>query len=144
MNNAKFLEQIAQIYRAAYASDDGARCMVAPHPDLRAHIKSALTSMATASGLPSALHLRAAEPRVLGLNDGVIIPPDAFALGTPPSQIRAAAALRSAGPLRGIVRVIVVLVDFADKRMIQTRQHFQNLFFSRGQARKAYATITSK
>src|SRR3979411_2194536 len=68
--------------------------------------------------------------------DGVIIPPEEFAAGTSPSVIRSAAA-RAAGPLRGTVRVIVVLVDFSDKQMVQTRQHFQDLFFSLGQPKKS-------
>ena len=131
-----FLNGISRVYQGARDSDDGTRCMVAPHPDLRARIKSAIAAMAATGGLPPALHLRAAEPRALGLNDGVIIPPEEFAAGTSPSVIRSAAA-RAAGPLRGTVRVIVVLVDFSDKQMVQTRQHFQDLFFSLGQPKKS-------
>jgi immune inhibitor A len=131
-----FLNELARVYQAARDSDDGARCMVAPHPDLRARIKSAIAAMAATGGLPQALNLRAAEPRTLGLNDGVIIPPEEFAAGTSPSVIRSAAA-RPAGPLRGAVRVIVVLADFSDKQMVQTRQHFQDLFFSLGQPKKS-------
>jgi immune inhibitor A len=134
--DAILLQEMAQIYRAARASDDGQRCMVAPSPELRERIKSAMESMAAAGGLPSALSLRAVEPRVLGFNDGVIIPPEEFALGTAPSSIRAAAA-RVSGPLRGTIRVIVVLVDFSDKPMTQSRQHFQDLFFSLGKPQKS-------
>src|ERR1700704_2647023 len=131
-----FLNGISRVYQGARDSDDGERCMVAPHPDLRARIKSAIAAMAATGGLPPALHLRAPEPGALGLNDGVIIPPEDFAAGTSPSVIRSAAA-RVAGPLRGTVRVIVVLVDFSDKQMVQTRQHFQDLFFSLGQPKKS-------
>src|SRR3979409_492290 len=131
-----FLNGISRVYQGARDSDDGARCMVAPHPDLRARIKSAIAAMAATGGLPPALHLRAAEPSVLGLNDGVIIPPEEFAAGTSPSVIRSAAA-RAAGPLRGTVRVIVVIVDFSDQQMVQTRQPFQDLFFSLGQPKKS-------
>jgi len=136
MNDQEFLSGIARIYRAAHASEDGERCMVAPHPDLRARIKTAIASLAASGGLPQALSLQAAEPRALGLNDGVIIPPEEFAAGTSPSIIRSAAA-RAAGPLRGTVRVIVVLVDFPDKPMTQTRQHFQDLFFAKGKPQKS-------
>ena len=136
MREQDFLDGIARIYRSARASDDGERCMVAPHPDLRERIKTALDSLAATGGLPEALSLRASEPTVLGLNDGVIIPPEEFAAGTSPSVIRSAAA-RVAGPLRGTVRVIVVLVDFADKHMTQTRQHFLDLFFSLGKPKKS-------
>src|SRR5262249_35759338 len=116
--------------------DDGERCMVAPHPLLRERIKTALANMAATGGLPQALSLRVAEPRVLGLNDGVIIPPEEFAAGTSPSIIRSAAA-RLTGPLRGTVRVIVVLVDFSDKHMTQTQQHYQDLFFALGKPKKS-------
>jgi immune inhibitor A len=131
MTDKAFLDGVARIYKAARASGDGARCMIAPHPELRERIKSAMESMRATLGLPSALSLRAAEPRVLGFNDGVIVPPEQFALGTAPSVIRAAAA-RAAAPLRGAVRVIVVLADFSDKPMTQTRKHYEDLFFSLG------------
>ncbi len=70
------------------------------------------------------------EPHRVGFNDGVIIPPEAFPAGTPLATISAAAADRA--PLRGTVRVAVVLVDFSDKHMTATKQHFQDLFFSTG------------
>src|SRR5215218_6738548 len=131
MSDLAFLNGIAHIYQSAQASDDGTRCMVAPYPDLHDRIKSAIRSMAAAGGLPSALRLRAAEPRALGFNDGVIIPPEQFPLGTAPSAIRSA-AVRAAGPLRGTVRVVVVLAEFSDKRMSNTPKHFEDLFFSVG------------
>lgn len=131
MSESAFLEGIARIYKEASDSDDGSRCMVAPNPALRDRIKTAMRSLAAAGGIPGALMLRAAEPRELGFNDGVILPPETFPLGTAPSVIRAAAA-RTAGPLRGVLRVIVVLVDFPDKPMTQTRKHFEDLFFSLG------------
>ena len=140
-----FLRGIARTYKYARASDDGERCMVAPSPELRGRIKAAMARMAASGGLPQALSLRAAEATALGLNDGVIIPPEEFAAGTSPSIIRSAAA-RAGGPLRGTVRVVVVLVDFSDKPMTQTRQHFQDLFFSRGKPKKSvreyYSDVT--
>jgi immune inhibitor A len=131
MSETAFLQQIIHIYREARLSHDPDRCMVAPHPDLRERIKSTLSSLATTGGLPSALRLRAVEPRAIGFNDGVIIPPEEFPLGTAPSLMRSAAA-RLASPLRGTVRVIVVLVEFSDKPMTQSRKHFEDLFFSLG------------
>ena len=72
-------------------------------------------------------------------------PPEEFAAGTAPSIIRSAAA-RATGPLRGTVRVIVVLVDFSDRPMMQTQQHFQDLFFSQGKPKKSvreyYSDVT--
>lgn len=145
MIEQEFLSGITRVYQSARVSDDGERCMVAPHPELRERIKAAIASLAASGGLPQALALHAAEPVVLGLNDGVIIPPEEFAAGTAPSIIRSAAA-RVTGPLRGVVRVIVVLVDFSDKPMTQTRQHYQDLFFSQGKPKKSvreyYSDVT--
>jgi immune inhibitor A len=125
-----FLNGIAKIYQAARSSDDGNRCAVAPHPDLGEKIKNTLKTLMASGDMPASLSLRAAEPRYDGFNDGLIIPPEEFPLGTAPSAIRNAAAERA--PLRGPVRVIVVLVDFSDKNMTQTLSHFRDLFFSVG------------
>ena len=57
-------------------------------------------------------------------------PGDEFPLGMPFASIRFAAAERA--PLRGTVRVVVVLVDFSDKPMQATTSHFNDLFFSTG------------
>ena len=46
-------------------------------------------------------HALAPQPRALGFDDGLIIPPDEFPAGTPSAHIRAAAAERA--PLRGAV-----------------------------------------
>ena len=60
----------------------------------------------------------------------MIIPPDEFSPDTSLRSIRAAAAERA--PLRGVVRVVVVLVEFSDKAMTATAAHFKDLFFSTG------------
>src|SRR6185436_20392845 len=65
-----------------------------------------------------------------GFNDGLIIPGSEFPLGTPARIVRRAAAERA--PLRGTVRVIIVLVDFSDAPMAASRAHFKDLFFSTG------------
>jgi immune inhibitor A len=147
MSDSAFLAGITRIYQAARDSDDGTRCMVAANPELRERIKTVMKSLAATGGLPTALSLRASEPRALGFNDGVIVPPEQFPLGAAPSVIRAAAAARPSGPLRGTVRVIVVLVDFSDKPMTQTAKHFEDLFFSQGvlptkSVREYYSDVT--
>jgi immune inhibitor A len=133
------LADVLDVYRIAAATDDGQRCMVAPHPDLQKRLKQELAAIAERGGAAGVVGtmLRAAEPQRLGLNDGVIIPPEEFPLGTPPSRIRAAAADRA--PLRGTLRVIVVLVDFSDQQSNPAfdRQHFEKLFFATGQADKS-------
>lgn len=106
-------------------------CAVAPSPELKARLKAELAqARSTVSPeLASALTL-ARSPMRLGFNDGVIFPPDQFPEGTPKSAIRGAAADRA--PLRGPLRVIVVLAQFSDKAMAQTAEHYRDLFFSTG------------
>lgn len=126
----QFLADIETIYRAAAASADPDRCCVAPSPDLQKKIDAEMAKIRKSA--PDVLRpmLRASvQPRV-GFNDGLIVPGDKLPLGSPPSVARAVALDRA--PLRGDVRVIVVLVDFSDRAMAQTRQHFEQLFFSTG------------
>jgi immune inhibitor A len=124
------IEHLARIYAAARRSDDGTRCAVAPHPLLRQRIKVEMQALHSRPNVSAALSIQAGDPEIPGLNDGMIIPPNRFPLGTAPSVIRTAAANRP--PLRGAVRAIVVLVDFADRQMTQARSHFEQLFFSNG------------
>jgi immune inhibitor A len=122
--------QVADIYAAARKTDDGQRCMVAAHPDLQEKIKSELKTLRANERSVIRGFVRAAEPQAPGLNDGMIIPPDEYPLGTPMRTIRSGAAERA--PLAGVVRVIVVLVNFTDKQMTNTAAHFNDLFFSQG------------
>jgi immune inhibitor A len=129
-HNKSWLHGIRHIYREARAAEDGNRCTVAPSPDLKGRIDAEIKKLRTAKNSALAPFVRAGEPRRPGLNDGLIIPPDEFALGTPISVLVATAAERA--PLAGVVRVIVVLVDFADKPMAQPANHYDQLFFSSG------------
>lgn len=124
------LDRVKAIYAAAAASDDGQRCMVAPTPELHERIIEELDSARESLQSLPASQLGVHAPKAFGLNDGLIIPGTEFPLGTPPSVIRNAAADRA--PLRGTVRVVVVLVDFADRQMSATKAHFEELFFSEG------------
>jgi immune inhibitor A len=106
-------------------------CAVAPHPDAKARLKAELADVRKRAASPFAESLRLARtPRRLGFDDGVIIPPDQLPVGTPFSAISRTAADRA--PLRGAVRVIVVLTQFTDRAMGQTAAHFNDLFFSTG------------
>ncbi len=106
-------------------------CAVAPSPELKERLKAGLAEARSRMGSPLAEVLSVARgPRRLGFDDGVIIPPDRFSVGTPLAAIRSAAGERA--PLRGAVRVIVVLVEFADKALGQSAAHFNDLFFSSG------------
>ena len=144
--NRSLLTEIEHIYAQAAQSDDGERCSVAPAPELKERLNAALASLAAADGIMGGLRPRISEPNHLGYNDGVIIPPEDFPVGTAPSVIRSAGADRA--PLRGTVRVIVVLVDFTDRHMTQTQQHFHDLFFStavlpHGSVREYYPEVTN-
>ena len=106
-------------------------CAVAPSPQLRERLKAELAqAKAGVSPELAANMVLARQPRPLGFDDGVIIPPDQFPSGTASRTIAAAAAERA--PLRGDLQVVVVLVDFDDRPMTQDAAHFQDLFFSTG------------
>ncbi|MBA8792418.1 immune inhibitor A [Friedmanniella endophytica] len=122
-------------------------CAIAPSPELRERWSGQLdTAQRRLRGDDSARFTLRREPRRLGFNDGVIVPPEEFPVGTPLQAIRNAAADRA--PLRGTVRVAVVLVDFSDHAMTQTTQHFSDLFFStgvlpHGSVREYYQEVTN-
>jgi immune inhibitor A len=102
-------------------------CAVAPSPQLQERMREQLRSIRGDAGLPLSL---APDPRPPGFNDGLIRPPSSFPRGTSLTDIRTAAAQRS--PLRGKVRVVVVLVDFTDRPFEQPASRFEDLFFSTG------------
>ncbi len=124
------VDQVRATYVAAASSDDGQRCMVSASPGLHKKIGNELKAADKAlKSLPMG-EVHAHRPQKFGLNDGLIIPGTEFPLGTPPATIKNAAAERA--PLRGVVRVIVVLVEFSDKKMKASKEHFEELFFSQG------------
>jgi len=124
------LEHLATVHEAAKAWDDGETCLVAPSPEMRERIAAEIEKVQeSVESLPSA-PLQVRPPQRFGFDDGLIVPGTEYPLGTPPATIRNAAADRA--PLRGTVRVIVVLVDFSDKEMTESKEHFEELFFSLG------------
>jgi immune inhibitor A len=143
----QFLQNYLKIHQAAAASNDGNRCMMSPHPDLKKKIKTEikkLTSAAEKTGLGHKIKFE--ELSRPGLNDGLIYPGDSFPLGTT-ANIARSARLNKA-PLKGKVKVIVVLVDFSDKKMTTPRKHFEDLFFSKGKVstgsvREYYDEVTN-
>ena len=105
------------------------RCLIPAHPDLRKKVQQELERLNAETDFGPVL--KAAQPKRPGMNDGLILPGNYFPLDTPVERVRNEAAERA--PLRGALRVIVVLVDFPDKKMStkHNRAHFQDLFFSR-------------
>ena len=105
-------------------------CFVAAAPELRAKMDAELSRLRhRKTGIGDVLGV-AKEPRALGLNDGMILPPDAYPFGTPDTVMRNSGLDRA--PLRGAVRVIVVLADTTDKPMATPADHYRDLFFSEG------------
>jgi immune inhibitor A len=121
------------------------RCCVAPSPQLRNRIRERLRTLRSAPDISLGGRVVLESQKRPGFNDGLIIPGTEFPLGTPVRRIRRAARTRA--PLRGPVRVIVVLVDFEDAPMATPLQHFNDLFFSlgtvpTGSVREYFAEVT--
>lgn len=119
-------------------------CAVSPSPELRERLQEEQQRIRGASALGNQFVV-GGGPRPLGFDDGTIVPPGEFPVGTPRATIAAAAAERR--PLTGAVRVVVVLADFDDKEMTQDKQHFEELFFSlgampKGSVREYYREVT--
>jgi len=121
---------LMHISRQAATYSGGDRCMVAPSPELRERIKQEFANvLGTSSGLMGMM-LRAQQRIPIGMNDGLIYPGDTLPLETTAFAIRRAAAERA--PLRGTTRVIVALVQFSDRALAETLQHYKDLLFSTG------------
>lgn len=106
-------------------------CVVAPAPELKEQLKEQFEHLLEQAPEILAHQLTLRAPEHVGLNDGLIYPGTYYPVGTTAEVARRAALDRA--PLRGTVRVIVVLVDFSDRAMAaDARDRFQNLFFSTG------------
>ena len=88
------------------------RCKVAPSPEAQERLKAKLEEAADRAGLAAGQVGLVPLDRG-GYNDGLIKPGTDLPLGTPLRVARRGALDRA--PLRGQVRVLVVLVDFSDK-----------------------------
>lgn len=125
------LQSYLQIMQHAAASNDGQRCMIAPHPDLKNKLKQEFKKLKKDLGSFALGNLLKPESKTkLGMNDAMLQPGNVFPLGTSAVRVRSMSAAKA--PLRGTLRVIVVLVDFSDKAFTQSKKHFQDLFFSEG------------
>ncbi len=106
---------------------------VPPHPELKRRMRDRLDSIrSSANGELGTLFnfLRIREPARPGLNDGVLIPGTEFPVGTSLQAVRRASLERA--PLRGTIRVIVVLADFDDRQLTRPKAEIEDLFFSIG------------
>src|SRR4051794_19221318 len=73
-NHMKRIDGFRAIYDAAKSTEDGTRCMVAPHPKLQLEMQEALAQIrasATSNKLVANM-IAAPEPRHPGLNNGMV------------------------------------------------------------------------
>jgi immune inhibitor A len=126
------IENYTRLLKLAAASNDGNRCMVAPHPDLKKKLKKDFQKLQDQLGNSTLRTLIKPERKKrLGLNDAMILPGDVFPLGTSPAMARGLSS-KSRAPLTGTLRVIVVMVEFPDKKITKKKKNFEDLFFSKG------------
>jgi immune inhibitor A len=119
---------------------------VAPHPTLMERLRA--SALEESANLDPALRTKRfirLERTAPGLNDGLIVPGSYFPVGTPLEAVRSVALRRA--PLRGEVRVIVVLVEFPGKPMGRTPADVEELFFSEnslatGSVREFYTEVS--
>src|SRR4051812_48397342 len=103
-------------------------CLAPPRPDVLGQMRAELAeARAGVKSSAMAALLSIKTPRMFGLDDGTILPPEEFAIGTESAEIRAAALTRA--PLRGNLNVLVVLVQFPDREMRRPNVDFESLFF---------------
>jgi immune inhibitor A len=126
------LESVAGVYEAANTYAGRQRCMVAPSPELQSRLLAEMRDLKTHASPSVRRLIKLRDKDRVGFNDGLICPGSYFPIGTPAHLVRSAAAQRA--PLRGVVRVIVVLVDFSDEGFTAAhdRAHYEALFFSEG------------
>ncbi len=127
------IEGLMRVRSASRSYRGGDRCLVAPSPDLRERIRDEFSELRDASSSLMSGMLRFGQETPIGMNDGLIYPGDTFPLGTSAFTVRRAAAERA--PLRGTLGVIVVLVEFSDREMDESVEHYEELFFSTGEMR---------
>ncbi|MFM7855817.1 MAG: immune inhibitor A domain-containing protein, partial [Flammeovirgaceae bacterium] len=129
--SSSVLGNFSAIYSAAMRSDDGNRCMIAPHPKLKKKIKQELKKLKLKSVKTALVNkIKIGDESRAGFNDGLLVHGSDFPLGTSLQLARASKLEKT--PLRGTLRVAVVLVDFSDKKMNVSKKSFEDLFFSTG------------
>lgn len=106
-------------------------CVMPPSPPLRERMDAQLSALRDGADSFLAPRLRLAETDRVGFNDGLIFPGTRFPVGTTAEVARRAALERA--PLRGPVRVVVVLAEFPDRALpAGAADRFRDLFFSDG------------
>src|SRR5215213_4937581 len=107
-------------------------CVVAPSPEIKDKLVDQFERLRNRAAGLVGRSLTLSAPNHVGLNDGLIYPGTSFPLGTTAAVAQRAALERA--PLRGPVRVVVVLADFSDKELdAGAADRFSQLFFSTGE-----------
>ncbi|MER6307672.1 M6 family metalloprotease domain-containing protein [Streptomyces sp. NPDC001657] len=106
-------------------------CAVSPSPELRARIMQEAADAGIVETRLAGLRALGKAPRWPGFDDGMVFPPTEFPPGTPSSRVRNAA--RDRAPLRGTLKIAVIMVDFPDKPTATDPAVIKDLFFSLGQ-----------
>ncbi|KAL6253117.1 hypothetical protein RBB50_000838 [Rhinocladiella similis] len=106
-------------------------CLVSPHPSVLADTTRGGRD-ALREQIPGRLPPGGPTGTLHGLNDGTLFPQSRYQQVPVPSLARMSRAALERTPLRGAIRVAIVLVDFSDKPMTMSKQHFEDLFFSKG------------
>ena len=106
--------------------------LVAPSPEVLDAMRDEFHTLVLSAPMGLRPHLRLGEPtpRSPGLNDGTIYPPEEMpdrVMGLAPEEAPA-----GPGPVRGVVRVVVILAEFPDNRFTTDRTHYEELLFSDG------------
>jgi immune inhibitor A len=109
---------------------------VPPSPQVLKAMREEFDNLILSASPSLRAHVRMGEARrrTPGFSDGIIYPPQEL----PAGLLAAAPALAPAspGPVRGVIRIIVLLLEFSDQKMTTPVGHFQELLFSDG----TYAT----
>ncbi|MEN8652708.1 M6 family metalloprotease domain-containing protein [Streptomyces sp. 21So2-11] len=105
-----------------------------PSPELGDQLKDRFQALRAQADAFLAPRLRFGETDRIGFNDGLVRPGTELPLGTSARAARRAATeARALAPLRGTIRVLVVLVEFDDKALpAHADTRFRDLFFSTG------------
>jgi immune inhibitor A len=111
--------------------------LVAPSPTvLKAlHDEFAMLMLDASPSLRSHVRLGESRRNKPGYSDGLIYPPNEApdrTLSLSPAMAAAPAAPAGPGPVRGVVRIIVLLAQFQDKAFTADAAHFDKLLFSDG------------
>ncbi len=107
-------------------------CVVAPAPEVKEKLMDQFQRLRSRAAELVGRNISLRAPNHVGLNDGLIYPGTYYPLGTTAEVARRAALERA--PLRGVLRVVVVLVDFSDKAMPEgAADRFSQLLFSTGE-----------